>query len=268
MQGIGGQAQLQVFTYRLGLQAFLRILALEQQLLQLAFDGEAVCIDPLALPDLSPIAPLLASASTIKIMHAARQDLEVLLPAVGLVQPVFDTQIAAALAGVSVSSLENLVRIRQHENQPLADADLAKLKKGLVERDSAGLVEFIDSKRTLQDYFGQEALKTWLRQDIELWRQGDLKALPMGYLLCGPVGTGKTYLTAKEAVRLCDGSAPDSREASRAREIIRRQHEPANAPGLPQGARLLAIAELAEQIVQAQREEIAQMRGILERLDD
>ena len=26
------------------------------------------------------------------------------------------------------------------------------------------------------------------------------------------------------------------------REIIRRQHEPANAPGLPQGARLLAIA--------------------------
>jgi ribonuclease D len=32
-------------------------------------------------------------------MHAARQDLEVLLPATGLVQPVFDTQIAAALAG-------------------------------------------------------------------------------------------------------------------------------------------------------------------------
>ena len=32
-------------------------------------------------------------------MHAARQDLEVLLPAVGMVQPVFDTQIAAALAG-------------------------------------------------------------------------------------------------------------------------------------------------------------------------
>jgi ribonuclease D len=68
-------------------------------LVQLAFDGEAVCIDPLALPDLSPVAPLLGAASTIKIMHAARQDLEVMLPAVGLVQPVFDTQIAAALAG-------------------------------------------------------------------------------------------------------------------------------------------------------------------------
>lgn len=68
-------------------------------LLQIAAGDGAVCIDPLALPDLSALAPLLVSANTVKIMHAARQDLEVLLPAVGLVRPVFDTQIAAALAG-------------------------------------------------------------------------------------------------------------------------------------------------------------------------
>jgi SpoVK/Ycf46/Vps4 family AAA+-type ATPase len=98
------------------------------------------------------------------------------------------------LTGVTVSSLDSLTRIRHHENKPLADADLAKLKKELVERDSSGLVEFIEGKRTLNDYHGQEALKTWLRQDIALWRAGDLKALPMGYLLCGPVGTGKTFL--------------------------------------------------------------------------
>jgi hypothetical protein len=103
-------------------------------------------------------------------------------------------QIAGMLAGVTVSSLDSLTRIRHHEGKPLADADLARLKKELVERDSAGLVEFIDSKRTLDDYHGQQALKTWLRQDIALWRAGDIKALPMGYLLCGPVGTGKTFL--------------------------------------------------------------------------
>ena len=33
-----------------------------------------------------------------------------------------------------------------------------------------------------------------MRQDIALWSQGDLGAMPMGYLLCGPVGTGKTFL--------------------------------------------------------------------------
>jgi hypothetical protein len=103
-------------------------------------------------------------------------------------------EIASALAGVTVSSMDNLTRMRHHESKPLVDADMARLKKELVERDSAGLVEFIDSKRTLADYHGQEALKSWLRQDIALWRTGDLKALPMGYLLCGPVGTGKTFL--------------------------------------------------------------------------
>jgi hypothetical protein len=103
-------------------------------------------------------------------------------------------EIAGALAGVSISSMENLTRVRHHESQPLGDADLARLKKALVEKDSGGLVEFIEGKRTLADYHGQEALKAWLRQDIVLWRTGDLKALPMGYLLCGPVGTGKTFL--------------------------------------------------------------------------
>ncbi len=72
-------------------------------LVQIAVGADAVCIDPLALAaagaDLSPLAPLLTSPRTVKVMHAARQDLEVLLPAVGLVQPVFDTQVAAALAG-------------------------------------------------------------------------------------------------------------------------------------------------------------------------
>jgi len=104
------------------------------------------------------------------------------------------TQIAGALAGVTVSSLDGLVKRRHFESKPLGDTDLAKLKKELVERDSAGLVEFIEPRRTLEDYHGQEALKIWLRQDIALWRAGDLKALPMGYLLCGPVGTGKTFL--------------------------------------------------------------------------
>lgn len=102
--------------------------------------------------------------------------------------------LAAALAGITVSSLESLVKVRHHESKPIGDADLAKLKKELVERDSAGLVEFVEANRTLDDYHGQDALKAWLRQDIQLWRKGDLKALPMGYLLCGPVGTGKTFL--------------------------------------------------------------------------
>lgn len=68
-------------------------------LVQIACGETAVCIDPIAIADLAVLVPALTGGSVVKIMHAARQDLEVMLPAVGLVQPVFDTQIAAALAG-------------------------------------------------------------------------------------------------------------------------------------------------------------------------
>ena len=72
--------------------------------------------------------------------------------------------------------------------------DFAVLKKEMVERDAPGLIEFVESTRTLEDYHGQDSLKSWLRQDIALWRLNDVRALPMGYLLCGPIGTGKTFL--------------------------------------------------------------------------
>ena len=98
------------------------------------------------------------------------------------------------LAGASLSAVEALIKVRNHEKKPLGDSDLAALKKQLVEQDTGGLIDFIQSTRTLADLHGQEPLKAWLRQDLSLWRQGDTQAMPMGYLMCGPVGTGKTYM--------------------------------------------------------------------------
>src|SRR5688572_15713739 len=105
-----------------------------------------------------------------------------------------DDLAAQALAGVTLSSLQSLVRRRAHEKVTLGPADWANVKKQLVEEESGGLIEFIESKRTLDDYHAQDALKAWLRQDIQLWQKADLRAIPMGYIFCGPVGTGKTYL--------------------------------------------------------------------------
>jgi len=69
-------------------------------LVQVATAETAACIDPLALGELTALGPVLTAAEPLKVMHAARQDLEVLLPSTGLVRPVFDTQVAAALAGM------------------------------------------------------------------------------------------------------------------------------------------------------------------------
>jgi ribonuclease D len=67
-------------------------------LLQYALPGEALCVDPLAGIELAPLQGAMAGGAP-KIMHAARQDLEVLWPLFGAVAPVFDTQVAAGLAG-------------------------------------------------------------------------------------------------------------------------------------------------------------------------
>ena len=102
--------------------------------------------------------------------------------------------LAPQLKGCSLVAVESAVRRSAHRQAPLAAGDISSLKKSLVEGEAKDLLEFLTADRTLDDYHGQEALKTWIRQDAALWRKGDLAALPMGYLLCGPVGTGKTFL--------------------------------------------------------------------------
>jgi ribonuclease D len=86
-------------------------------LAQVSAGSDAHCVDPLALTDLRPLTPALTAQGTIKVMHASRQDIEVLLPVTGLVRPVFDTQIAAALTGLpaQVGYAELVRRLLGHE---------------------------------------------------------------------------------------------------------------------------------------------------------
>jgi hypothetical protein len=102
--------------------------------------------------------------------------------------------VAQQLSGATLSSIESLLKTREYKKQAITPADLVQLKKQLIERDANGLIEFIESTRTLDDLHGQDKIKQWIRQDVALWRGNDLQAMPMGYLLCGPVGTGKTFM--------------------------------------------------------------------------
>lgn len=70
-------------------------------LVQIATPITIVCVDPLAVEDLGPLSTLLAKSASLKVMHAARQDVEALRTRCP--QPpanLFDTQVAAALLGM------------------------------------------------------------------------------------------------------------------------------------------------------------------------
>ena len=154
--------------------------------------------------NLNDLHPLLVNNTRVARIKLSLPAPEELCGAISALAPRFPTALQAfkdqpevvgqQLAGATLNAIVTLLKTKEHTRQPIVQDDLAKLKKELVEGDCNGLIEFIDSKRTLDNLYGQEKVKAWLRQDLALWQKGDLQAMPMGYLLCGPVGTGKTFL--------------------------------------------------------------------------
>ena len=98
-------------------------------------------------------------------------------------------------AGLKRVDLQNLIANACENRQPLTIPFLTKLKKELIEAESGGLLEFIQSRFDLSLVAGHEPAKKKLRDAAAALRAGRFDVLPMGYVICGPVGTGKTFLT-------------------------------------------------------------------------
>jgi AAA+ superfamily predicted ATPase len=102
--------------------------------------------------------------------------------------------IGARLTGLSRVGARSAIGLALRNDRAVTAAWLSKIKKDLIERECQGLLEFIESPFTLDNVAGHDAVKAWLRQDTSLLRKGALRALPMGYLIAGRIGTGKTFI--------------------------------------------------------------------------
>jgi AAA+ superfamily predicted ATPase len=103
-------------------------------------------------------------------------------------------QLAQVSNGLTLLNLQVLLAQGKRPGQRVDGGRFRLLKKDMIERQCRGLLEFVEPKHTLDLVVGQQAAKDRLRQDAALLSKGMLDAAPMGYLLCGPVGTGKTFL--------------------------------------------------------------------------
>ncbi|OLB62177.1 MAG: hypothetical protein AUI11_06655 [Acidobacteria bacterium 13_2_20CM_2_66_4] len=103
-------------------------------------------------------------------------------------------QLAKVTAGISLTDVNVLIQSARERDKRLDAGVFRSLKKRLLERQCRGLLEFIEPRWTLDTVVGHEAAKARLREDAALLKRGALDSLPMGYLLCGPVGTGKSFL--------------------------------------------------------------------------
>ena len=97
-------------------------------------------------------------------------------------------------AGIGLTDLEVLVRSAIESQRRLDHRYFRELKKRLIERQAQGMLEFVEPKWGLDTVVGHEAAKRRLLDDAALIKRGELETVPMGYLFCGPVGTGKSFL--------------------------------------------------------------------------
>jgi ATP-dependent 26S proteasome regulatory subunit len=98
------------------------------------------------------------------------------------------------LTGLSRVGAKRVLATALTNGQKITAAWLMRMKKEMIERECQDLLEFLESPFTLDQVSGLDAVKTWLREDTELLRRGAMNALPMGYLITGRIGTGKTFV--------------------------------------------------------------------------
>jgi len=102
--------------------------------------------------------------------------------------------LARRLTGLSRVGAKRALSTALTDDRTITAAWLMRMKKESIERECQDLLEFLESPYTLDQVAGHDAVKAWLREDSQLLRRGLLTALPMGYLITGRIGTGKTFI--------------------------------------------------------------------------
>jgi hypothetical protein len=102
--------------------------------------------------------------------------------------------LACRLTGLSRVGARKVLALALKKEGRITIDWLSKMKKTMIERECQGLLEFLESPYTLDHVAGHEAAKAWLRDDTQLIHKRVFHALPMGYLITGRIGTGKTFL--------------------------------------------------------------------------
>ena len=108
---------------------------------------------------------------------------------------VSDETLAKLGAGLKRVQLASLIAHATQNRQPLTMKVLTQRKKELIESESGGLLEFVQSRFDLSLVAGNDQAKRKLQDAAAAIRAGNTDVLPMGYVICGPVGTGKTFIT-------------------------------------------------------------------------
>jgi ATP-dependent 26S proteasome regulatory subunit len=146
---------------------------------------------PVPRPDLTARAAFLVEARARR--PALRWDMET-------------PQVAAETGGLSLEQIEDILQRAEGSASALDRAAIVARKIELLRQEYGEVLEILEPKHDLSAVGGLEHAVRELKEIADIMRRGLFSAAPMGIVLMGPPGTGKSYLSecfAKECGLLC-----------------------------------------------------------------
>ncbi|MBW8873438.1 MAG: ATP-binding protein [Acidobacteria bacterium] len=103
-------------------------------------------------------------------------------------------RLAELTAGMTRVQIGQLLEGADANGDHLTRERVRAMKKEVIETEGLGLLEYVEPKFDLSMVAGMPAVKDRLRRAARAIARGNPAAVPMGYLICGPVGSAKTFL--------------------------------------------------------------------------
>lgn len=140
-------------------------------LIQIAWPGDLVLIDPLAV-DVGPLAEVF-TAGGLMVAHAAGQDLEVLEYCCGKVpERIFDTQIAAGFLGLGIPALATLyeseIGWKPPKGDRLTDWLVRPLKASQLDYAAGDVMYLLEIGDRLASRLEQQGRTAWAEAEFKL----------------------------------------------------------------------------------------------------
>jgi ribonuclease D len=140
-------------------------------LIQIGAPAGVFCVDMLAGLDPAPLWHVVAAPGVVKILHAAKQDIEVLwLTFAALPAPVFDTQIAAGLLGYPPQAgyaalVETELGIQLDKTQTRTDWSRRPLSAAQIEYAANDVAHLSELAERLRLRLAEAGRLEWARED-------------------------------------------------------------------------------------------------------
>jgi ribonuclease D len=197
-------------------------------LIQVAASGVEAIIDPMAEGlDLSAFHALLADKKIVKVLHAARQDIEIFFHQAGVIpNPLFDSQVAAMVCGFGeAASYETLARKLAHVEIDKSARFTDWSRRPLSARQLEYALADVTHLRTIYEALCEDLARThrtsWVEEEIAALKDPNLYRLdPVdAWKRLKPRTTSKKFLALLAAVAAWREREAQTRDVPRNRVL-------------------------------------------------